>query len=400
MASESRTYTVVDEMDCTGGCYSMPRELNSCVGLESLCSAWQRETGKLMTPAEAVHRIRQINVGKGCAHACDHCFASPSTHTQQMMLESFRRFADEIGVALRTSGRPLAFCYLGAETDIAVIRHAADYLRVWLDALPHWQPLKLYTHGWVLNSRDQMIEMEAVLALLAERVDRVSILGLSIDAFSAFAKTDFESYILNAAANLRAFHSFLPVAKLKLQVTYPVDRLDTCGPATLRYHTTLHREGADLGTAKAALDVICSRQQDDPQGVCARLTASVLEIGCRAGLSHSDTVAISHDNGPAFPAGRAIRFYRQRNETDIRRALTQQIRTCLRPLNSHEHGFNGLIIDVDGSVPIVDYLGYRVYRRLLEGRRIIPYIRHTEPQPRPWIRKDFRHSSKVILRKF
>ena len=177
--------------------------------------------------------------------------------------------------------------------------------------------------------------------------------------------------------------------KLKLQVTYPPSRLDLEDEATLRHHTRLYHSGVAAKDLAAGLTNLLNGDHDADEP-CAQLTRTVFEIGTAAGLSAIQTLKIAHDNGPAFPAGRGKRFYSVRPEIDGVRAIDHQRRTCLKPLRGCEHGFIGMIVDVDGSVALVNYLGYRILGYLNDARPVLPYITCSPPQPRPWSGADLR----------
>lgn len=342
-------------------------------GLTMLAQALRRETNWMVTPERAVYYIRQLHLGTGCFHQCSHCFAQPSVVLRQATLSSFCRIAGEIGAALYHTGKPLSFLHLGASSDPSAIEEYYRYLITWVSALPEWQPVKIFTHGWLLADASQRSEFQAVIRVLNQVRDRIQTQAISVDNFSTLARADWSGYLTNVAENLRGFARVLPRSALKLQVHFPLERLYCAELVTLQHWRDRALRGEELPNARYLSEHL-EAEADEQSAECAFLTAGVFRIGAMAGFTSTETALMARDGGVPFATGRALTFYEGRHQADSERALAIQREQTLKPLESFERGTHGVVIQPDGRVRFVDCVGYQLGSWLNDGGAVFSYM--------------------------
>jgi len=358
-------------------------------GLNALNDAWQRQAGEAIDPIDLAYQVRQINVAEGCLFACSHCFAAPAAKMRVMALAGFRQLAIEIGAAVAKRGDRLQFCYLGAETDLAVVPEAHRYLAAWLNALPAWQPVKIYSHGWILTVPGQQQALEDLLDVLAAQPKRLETFAISVDFYNLYAKRNRDAYAANLTAMLRRLLQRVPYDRLKLQVTYPVERVSVTGPSCAAYYSDRLKHGLALPSWQETQRLLAAAT-DPAERACAELTGLVFEAAMAADLPFDFAAAMTHDNFVPFPSGRARRFFKNRTDSERAAAYAHQQSSCLKPLQGFERQYRGFIIGAAGTVTPVENAGYRKEEPLENGRRIIPYLSAAPLQQRAWTPADLK----------
>jgi hypothetical protein len=357
-------------------------------GLQSLSRALKHHTGQDVSPIDCAYIVRQLHIGTGCLHGCTHCFANPSGELEQMHFDSFARIAAEFGEACHQNQKPFPFLYLGASSDPSVIVDFARYLETWVISLPKWHSHKFFTHGWVLSNTKQRNEYSVLLEVLLRLHEHIQTFAISVDIFSHFARHNWLRYLENVSANLRGFAKVLDFSSLRLQVHYPLSRLDVVGPYTMSYWHERALQRTEFPTTEEIFSILANPNNQEEQE-CCRLTAGVFRIGELAGFSPHQTALMTWDGGVPFAAGRAQPFFKYRKLEDASRALNIQRTTTLRSLAASDMGTQGLMLFPNGSARMVDYLGYRLGDWLNEGNPVIPYARSWRRQDRPWQKLDF-----------
>jgi hypothetical protein len=338
----------------------------SIAGLDAVAEAWERLAGEKVTTDEVAYLVRQVHTTIGCQHGCTHCFASPPLQRTTMAVGGFARLADEFGEVARRTRQAYEFLFLGSATDPSSIPDFAVYLATWIDALPAWSPSRLYTHGWLVDDVGQQAELRATQRVLAQRVQRIEMVNVSIDTYSRLARDDPDAYVVNVAANVRALTDAVGIDKVRLHILYPVARV-SANAATLLWEVT---PGQSVRAACTALE----RYHEPADRACAALTVTVLRIGAAAGLSVEETVARSRDAGIPMPAGRGTRLFRGAPESAREEGLAWYRRKALPRVDDTV----GLQIYPNGTVQVVDYDGYRAGPWLDDGARVVGYLEVAE----------------------
>lgn len=280
-----------------------------------------------------------------------------------MAIEGFSRLASEFGQVAYETGRPYEFLFLGSANDPSAVPCFAQYLAVWLDAMPAFSPIRFYTHGWLLSLSQQQQELSAVSAVLARRANSIEMINVSIDHYSALARSDITQYELNVAKNIRQLVATVGRSKLRLHIMYPIERHQA--PESVLLATW-------AGCRISADEVLTTldKHTDPAEHGCATLTASVVRIGRAAGLTVAETIAQSRDAGLPMAAGRAIRLFRNMPNSARNEGLAWYRRKALPRLRET----HGLQVFPDGSVQVIDYDGYQRGPWLDKGARIVRYL--------------------------
>lgn len=350
--------------------------------LELMSHELQRIMGWNLTIPETARRIRQVHASVGCFHKCTHCFANTSTVIRQMELKSFILMIAEISKALAGSPFPNPMLFLGAESDPSAISGFAEYAAVWLRELPVAQPIRIFTHGWVLTNELQRSELRSVLKVYHRYKHRITVQAISIDPFCEYARVNWQGYANNIKKNLQALLEVLPPHKVKLQVKYGVDRYCCSERTTIGYWRARYLSG---GKVDAALDILASAAADDS---CARITLATIEAGIASGLSIEETLQISRDSGTPFYSGRAARLYVGVNKQTKEEANRKHRDTDLRKLIDERESTLGISIYPDGKARIVDCYRYRLGPWLNGGLPMFPDVVSTRREDSPWRRSD------------
>lgn len=344
------------------------------LGLESLARAIGSFGGHYLSAVEAAYLVRQINIGTGCLNQCDHCFANSSRNLVQMGLSGFMRLAKEFGRAAAIRGDEYSFLFLGCETDPAMIRGFAKYLQTWIVALPAWQSVKFYTHGWDLSSQSQTREFVAVLDILARYCRRIKTINLSIDRFNDRARHDWGAYLANISANLKELLILLPLEAIRLHVMYPIDRLGIGGKHVISYWRKRARTEAPFPSYHDIISTL-GAPRSPARRDCSDLTRAVFTIGDMAGLESKSIARISRDGGVPIPAGRARNMFVNHSQADVEKALRRYRIRDLQSIKNSPYGFHGILLMPDGSARWVDYACFRLGKWLDRGKPVIPYLK-------------------------
>jgi hypothetical protein len=352
--------------------------MNELPGLEALSAEYNRLTGATSTASSIAYRIRQVHIAVGCTHACLHCFASPPSRITDMAFGSFHQLAQELGTVAHATGRPYEFLFLGSATDPSMVRGFSEYLSAWVDALPANSKTRFYTHGWLLSAEEQRQELDAVLTVLSDRLNKIEMVNISFDTFSRLARTDWALYQANVAANLKALRTVLPMSHLRLHVLYPIVRHAVQGPSLVSYWREAAARDLMPPSEYEVYQSVDAATTSDDERACARLTKAVFSVGAAAGLSVRETAMMSRDAGFPMPAGRGNVLFRGASEGARAQGSDWYRRKALVRLEAEEGTYPGLLIFPDGRVRLIDYDGYREGPWLADGRVVIPYLRSTE----------------------
>ncbi|WP_415712922.1 hypothetical protein [Maridesulfovibrio sp.] len=291
-----------------------------------------------------------------------------------MTLESFTTIAKEIGIAISNQMRPLTFLFFGASSDPSMIQDFASYLTVWLDSLPAWQQVKLYSHGWNLEDIQEKNELTLLLNVLRAQPDRLKTFGLSVDLFSQKAREDFPSYIHNVSNNLNALYKELCLTKLKIQVTYPIERyyLES-SPTTIEYWKEVYQKYGSLPEIDSMLKQIYQSATENSQKT-SKLTGAVIKAGLSAGLTKEELITIVRDNKIPFSSGRGKKLYTQNTGADLASyAAKEQKDHALRVLKDNEFDYKGVVIYPNGRTRLLDCRLYELGPWLNNGDPVLPY---------------------------
>ncbi len=359
------------------------RQVDSNCSLIAISNFWKHVTGASVSPEKIVKKIRYINIAEGCLFSCSHCSVSPARTIKVMKLESFDRLAKEIGGALVNTNESLDFCYLGSETDLAVIPGAEKYVQLWFDALPARQKIKIYSHGWIMSKPEQRRSLEALIGLLESRQERLEVFAISVDLYNLYAKINQEGYFQNLTEMLAIISQRLDTEKLKLQIIYPMGRLGIEGPSCIKYYTDLYKSGQALPTWNEACKLLQSSKSPQEK-TCAALTESVFSSAIDSGFSFEAVMKISHDNYVPYSAGRATKLYAGKSQHEKGLALKHQERSCLKPLRAKPDEYLGLIIGAAGELQTVSNPGFKLGLKYGSESFGIPYIIAQELQSNVW----------------
>jgi hypothetical protein len=332
---------------------------------------------------EVPYFVRQIEIAHGCINFCTHCFAAPPQQIEQMDLSGFSLLAKEFGDVARIKQDEYTFLYLGATTDPAVVRNFYRYLEIWIKSLPQWHYVKVYSHGWQLWFSRQKQEYSRLLNILSKYKARIKTFGLSVDLFSLSARREWVSYLKNLAENLMGLLDALSIEQVKLQITYPLERLDADQEYCIQYYRDKTINSRDFPDDKK-IDELITKGLSTKYEEIARLTKGVFLIGDMAGLSRFQTSYISRDGGIPFASGRARTFYKKSNVHAAQQALESQQEHTLYSLKDYIFGNNGLLIMPNGSLRLVDYLGFKLGEKLKNGEVVVPYLSSKIAMSTPW----------------
>ena len=300
-----------------------------------------------------------------------------------MILPSFIRLADELAAASKVQGTTFPFIFLGASSDPAMIVDFSSYVNSWISSLPCWHPVKFYTHGWMLSNASQYSEFSKFIDVLEQWSSRITIMGLSLDIFSRLARRNWNTYLENAALNLVELARVVPKPALKLNVTYPVGRLNVSQHYTIGYWRDLTRFSACFPD-DAEIDSTLNGAVTQAERECALLTTGVFRIGAVCGFDRKSTAMISRDNGVPFASGRARSLFRNQSKQNQSRALQHQLKHTLKGLNGFPDGNHGIVVMPDGRARLVNYLGYELGQWLGSGNPVIPYVTSYIREDLPW----------------
>jgi hypothetical protein len=283
-----------------------------------------------------------------------------------MALDGFARLAGEFGAAARRTGKAYEFLFLGSATDPSSVPTFASYLSLWIGALPPWSPCRLYTHGWLLDDHRQQGEFDATQKVLADQIERIEMVNVSIDTYSRLARANPRAYVVNVATNIRKLVDAVGMKKLRLHLLYPVARPSAANGALL------WAVEPSLSVDQACSALECYTEPSDR--ACADFTAMVLRIGAAAGLSVEETICRSRDAGIPMAAGRGARLFRDVPESYKQEGLAWYRRKALPRLENTL----GLQIYPNGTVRVIDYDGYRTGPWLLDGEKVVQYLEVAE----------------------
>jgi hypothetical protein len=279
-----------------------------------------------------------------------------------MALDGFARLAGEFGTVARRTGKAYEFLFLGSATDPSAVPHFANYLALWIDALPPWSVSRLYTHGWLLDDTGQQSELDATRRVLADRIGQIEMVNVSIDTYCRLARVNREAYVVNVAANVRKLVDAVGMQKLRLHVLYPVVRPMAADSALL------WAVQPALSVAEACREL--ERYSEPADRACTEVTAMVLHIGAAAGFTVEETISRSRDAGMPMAVGRGARLFRDVPESHREEGLAWYRRKALPRLDNTL----GLQIYPNGTVQVVDYDGYRIGPWLDNGAKLVQYL--------------------------
>lgn len=338
------------------------------IGLTQLCEALNSELGYSFTINEVVYFIRHVSVAIGCKNACSHCFSNSPLSVSQTSLSGFKIIINEIGEIVTRNNKGLSFFHLGAANDPAYIKDYYKYLLEWRDAIPNFQLIKVFTHGWNLFDTSQQIEFNKFLEVI-QKYDTIKVV-ISFDSFSNFARKDWDKYIYNISQNLREIVSCIGCDRIRVEVFYSPERI-TCNPElTLDFYRNLLINGCNLTIEDIITKIECAGLND----VCSKITLGVLNVFKYCNLDAPKLISMTRDCESIFPAGRGEQYFKTASEDIRNKGLEIQENKVLYSLKDYCHKYNGVIINPDGTCQMVDYHGYKVGRILNDGKPIIPYM--------------------------
>lgn len=335
-------------------------------GLNALCKYLNAETDYHFDIISVVFFIRHISVATGCYNACIHCFSNSPQQITQTSLDGFKILINEIGSVLSKIQKQLSFFHLGASTDPSSIYNYYKYLELWREAMPNFQILKVFTHGWWLYDSKQLEEFERFIEVVSRNLN-IKIV-ISFDLFSLHARKDWNKYLDNISQNLSAVLKSIGKERVRLEVFYTPDRFYCDEKFTLQFW----REqviGNEIPFKK--MMSICNTSSDN---ICAKVTSGVLYVLSKSGLAPIDLIDMTRDCGCVFPSGRAKNLFEGFSDDDKIEGLRIQERNVLYSLKEYEYKYNGVVIYPDGSAQLVDYLGFKLKGFLNDANPIIPYM--------------------------
>lgn len=340
-----------------------------CPALVNLCETLNSETNYNFTPFDVVYFIRHVSIAIGCKNACAHCFSDSPLKVTQTSLSGFQRIINEIGYILKQTNEPLSFFHLGASNDPGSVRNYYIYLETWRRAMPDFQTIKVFTHGWMLVDGSQTVEFDNFLRVI-DKYDNIKIV-ISFDEFSSLARKDWSLYVKNVSENLSRIVSVVGKNRIRLEVFYTPHR-KICKPqSTLQYW----RNRVSFDKSITLNDMIddCNANHE-PYENCIRVTSGILNVFLDCNLSASDLIDMTRDCDCIFPGGRGKQFFKNFPEEYIQMGLEIQEQRVLYLLKNYMHKYNGLIINPDGTACLVDYQGFVLGKFINGGKKVIPYM--------------------------
>ena len=339
----------------------------ACPGLNSLCRFINAETVFHFNVLDVVYFIRHVSIAIGCKNACLHCFSNSPLKITQTSQEGFQLLINEIGLVLRTTQKPLSFFHLGAATDPSSICNYYRYLLAWREAMPDFQVIKVFTHGWWLEIPAQQGEFWNFIKIL-KMFSNIKVI-ISFDCFSMHARENWSKYISNICENLRALVSSIGKDRVRLEVFYSPERSYCDKKYTLQYwRERIHRDGP------VTFDDIISQCMLEPDNKCANVTMGVAQVFSHSGLETIDLHQMTRDCECVFPSGRAKQLYNEYSNQDRINGLEVQRQRVLYSLENYEYKYDGIIINPNGSAQLVNYWGYRLGAYLNESNPVIQYM--------------------------
>lgn len=340
-----------------------------CPALVNLCETLNSETSFKFTPFDVVYFIRHISIAIGCKNACAHCFSDSPFKVTQTSLSGFQRIINEIGCILKQTNERLSFFHLGASNDPASIRNYYKYLEAWRRAMPDFQTIKVFTHGWMLEDGSQTVEFDNFLRVI-DRYNNIKIV-ISFDEFSLLARKDWNLYVQNIAENLTRIVNVVGKSRIRVEVFYTPHR-KICEPqSTLQFWR--ERILADKSISLNDMIENCNVSHES-YADCSRVTTGILEVFSKCKLLASDLIDMTRDCDSIFPGGRGKQFFKNLPEEYSQMGLRIQEQRVLYSLKNYKHKYDGLIINPDGTCQLVDYHGYKIGKVLNNGKPIISYM--------------------------
>lgn len=347
-------------------CDEVIRQFNEFPNLCNICHHLNKFDSYHFAPFEVIFFIRQLSIAYGCLNACSHCFSAAPKIIQQTDLTGFNMIIREIGLALNRMQSPLLFFHLGAATDPAYIENYASYLKSWANAFPSFQKIKIFTHGWQLDTVKGHKEFIDTLKTIVDTTHDIKFI-ISFDCFSNRASTNWESYIDNVCNNVQEIIKQLGKDSIRMEVFYPPSRINADPKTTLEYWR-LYYSVVKTYSYKYAFDILSQYDDDD---ICARTTIGVLTILERCGIPSNDLSTMTRDCEMIFNGGRAKSWFKEESESAIEKGYEIQKRRVLYSLDGYCFGNNGLVIYPDGRARIVNYEGFELGAWLNEGNQVL-----------------------------
>lgn len=345
--------------------------IGSFPGLSKLCDSLEREMGYHFSIADVVYFIRHICIAEGCKNACSHCFSNAPDKVIQTDLKGYSSIMDEVGRVVASTGRPLRFFHMGASTDPAFVKGFSDYLQVWLERFPSFQPVKVFSHGWPLFDNHYSEEFDQMARLLRSCERENLRIVLSFDHFSRLARENRSLYLSNIRDNLFRLVSLLGKERVRVEVFYLPERNHCNATCTLQYWIDRVKEGYAGSFREMVSD--CQSHVAPVDLECASVTVDLFTIFETAGLSPKDLIQMSRDCDSIFPSGRGNRFFGV-SQDDRQHGLDIQKQKVLYALEDYKYKYDGVIIAPNGSAQMVDYWGYHLGKRLNGGNSLIDYM--------------------------
>lgn len=340
-----------------------------CPALVNLCETLNLETDYRFTPYDVIYFIRHVSIAIGCKNACAHCFSDSPLRVSQTSLQGFNKLINEIGYILKQTNEPLSFFHLGASNDPASIKKYYKYLETWRSAMPNFQTIKVFTHGWMLEDESQTVEFDNFLRVI-DKYENIKIV-VSFDEFSLLARRNWDLYVENIANNLTRIVNVVGKKRIRVEVFYTPHR-KICKPqSTLQYWR--ERVLQDKSISLSGMIGLCL-DSHDPYANCLRVTSGILDVFSRCKLSASDLIDMTRDCDSIFPGGRGKQFFRDLPNEYIQMGLEIQENRVLYSLKNYKHKYNGLIINPDGTACLVDYQGFEIGKSINGGKKVIPYM--------------------------
>ena len=341
----------------------------TCPALVNLCEILNLETNYCFTPYDVIYFIRHVSIAIGCKNACTHCFSDSPLNVTQTSLLGFKKFINEIGYILKQTNKPLSFFHLGASNDPASIKKYYTYLETWRKALPDFQPIKVFTHGWMLEDGSQAIEFNNFLNVIG-KYQNIKIV-ISFDEFSSLARKDWNHYVDNIAENLLRIVNAIGKDRIRVEVFYTPHR-KICKPqSTLQYwrDSVLQDKSISLNE----MIEYCNDQHDSFIN-CSKVTSGILTVFSKCKFSASDLIDMTRDCDSIFPGGRGKQFFKNLPREYKQMGLEIQEQKVLYSLKDYKYKYHGLIIYPDGTACLVDYHGFAIGKYINSGKKAIPYM--------------------------
>lgn len=341
----------------------------TCPALVNLCKTLNLETDYIFTPYDVIYFIRHVSIALGCKNACTHCFSDAPLNVTQTSLLGFNKIINEIGYVLKQTNKPLSFFHLGASTDPASIKNYYTYLETWRKALPGFQPIKVFTHGWLLENESQSIEFDNFLSVI-DKYQNIKIV-ISFDEFSSLARRDWNHYVDNIAENLSRIVNVVGKKRIRVEVFYTPQRIICKPQRTLQYwrDRVLHDKSISLNE----MIEYCNDHPDSYTN-CSKVTSGILKVFSKCKFSAVDLIDMTRDCDSIFPGGRGKHFFKDLPQEYNQTGLKIQEQRVLYSLKDYKYKYNGLIINPDGTACLVDYHGFIIGESINSGNKVIPYM--------------------------